>query len=54
MYQLFIGADWCTPSEFWRLRPGEVFWIIHAKTQAASESDKWAELYDILKESHDD
>lgn len=54
MYQMFIAADWCSPTEFWSLRPGEVFWILRAKTQVRDAADKWADLYSLLKDARDE
>jgi len=51
---MFVGADWCSPAEFWALRPGELFWILRAKTQAGDDADKWADLYSLLKEDRDE
>jgi hypothetical protein len=32
LYRACVGADWVSPSEFWRLAPGEVWWLIDAHT----------------------
>ena len=27
-----MGQGWVSPADFWRLAPGEIWWIIDAKT----------------------
>ena len=43
-----------TPSEFWRLHPAELWWLIDARrprrTYAGMTEDDMAELHDWLKE----
>jgi hypothetical protein len=42
-----------SPSEFWRLSPGEVWWIIDAKTprEVKEKSEGMAELRQMLKDA---
>lgn len=50
-YSIFVGVWGYAPSEFWRLSPGELWWILEMKLpekpQELSESD-WDELYNLL------
>ena len=47
-----MGQGWVSPADFWRLAPGEIWWIIDAKTPkggAALPVDDIEELYQALK-----
>lgn len=47
---LCVGADWVTPSEFYRLRPRDVWWLIEAKIPPEKRKpDDNARLYEVLK-----
>lgn len=41
LYELIVGNDWAQPSEFWRLRPGEVWWLIagHIPEKTVTDDD---------------
>jgi hypothetical protein len=53
LYGVLVGAGWVSPSEFWRLSPGEVWWIIDARTprEVKEKSEGMAELRQMLKDA---
>lgn len=32
LHNLLVGQGWVAPLDFWKLSPGQVWWIIDAKT----------------------
>lgn len=51
-YKIVIGQGWLPPSEFWRLHPTELWWLIDAKRPrkmyGSMTEDTVRELYDEL------
>jgi len=47
-----VGFGWVSPADFWRLSPGEIWWLIDAKTaaQSAPSHDEYEELYQLLRD----
>jgi hypothetical protein len=54
-----VGQSWVSPVDFWRLAPGEVWWIIEAhkpkdgadRTRLANDPQERARLKKILDEA---
>lgn len=44
-----MGQGWASPSEFWAMPPGEIWWLIDARTPASSVD--YEPLYNLLKEA---
>ena len=54
IYRLFVGQKWITPSDFWSLPPGEVWWIIDAMTEKHGGGKLAPREYDdLLKMVHE-
>ena len=49
MYAVAVGNGWVSPSEFWRMAPGEVWWLFEAKRPKDTAGK--AELLKMLKEA---
>lgn len=41
-----VGQGWVSPSEFWSMPPGEVWWLVDAKTP--KESADYDALYQAM------
>lgn len=49
---MVVGAGWVSPLDFWRMSPGEVWWLVRARMpKAAQKRGQDAELYRMLKEA---
>lgn len=50
---MLVGQDWVSPTEFWKLSPGQVWWIIEAKTppEKQQRADGLDHAYRMLKEA---
>jgi len=50
---LLVGQDWVSPLDFWRLPPGQIWWIIDAKMppEKAASADTTARLKKLLADS---
>ncbi len=48
---MLVGNDWVTPLEFWKLTPGQVWWIIEAKMPKSvkTRGEDMAELRKMVK-----
>ena len=48
---MLVGQGWVTPLEFWKLPPGQVWWIIDAKTPEVvkTRGDDMAEVRRMFK-----
>ena len=49
MYSLLVGQGWVSPAEFWRLAPGEIWWLIDAKMPKAAPGVTPADLEDMYQ-----
>jgi len=51
MHDLLVGQGWVTPLDFWKLTPGQVWWIIEAKTPETvkTRGDDMAEVRKMVK-----
>lgn len=51
MYTLIVGQGWASPGEFWRMAPGELWWLIDAKMPEGDGAapDDLEDLYQALK-----
>lgn len=50
-YEVLVGGEFCTPAEFWQLKPYEVYWLIEAKTKhtkARKDAEGMEECYQVL------
>lgn len=50
---MVVGADIVSPTDFWNLRPWEVYWILEAKTHGTEprrREEAHSRAYDLLKE----
>jgi hypothetical protein len=43
-----VGQGWVSPSEFWQLPPGEIWWLIDAKTAQTPKPKDTEELYQMM------
>ena len=51
VYRIAVGNGWVSPSEFWQMPPGEIWWLLDAKTppEKRDKPNAMRELYDMLK-----
>lgn len=49
MYSLCVGQKWVTPSEFWAMPPGELWWLVDAMTPKGLAAGEVSELYDMMR-----
>lgn len=50
-YLVFVGTFGYTPSEFWKLAPGELWWVLEAKLPPKKEQISqrdWEKFYNDL------
>jgi len=48
-----VGAEWVSPLEFWKMPPGQLWWLIRARLPKKAQSKQQANgsLYRMLKEA---
>mgnify|MGYP007003138083 CR=1 FL=1 len=51
LYRVIVGQGWVGPSDFWRMPPGEVWWLIAAKTPEQASVADIEELYQLMMEA---
>lgn len=51
MHTLLVGQGWVSPTEFWNLAPGEVWWIIEARMPrnglSMEDADRLLEMLEL-------
>jgi hypothetical protein len=45
-----VGQKWVTPSEFWAMPPGEIWWLVEANEPPETGTD-FEELYQLMNEA---
>jgi hypothetical protein len=53
MFLAFCGNGWVSPSEFWNMAPGELWWMIEAKTPKGTAPDDLEEMYQALRDAQE-
>jgi hypothetical protein len=46
---MLVGQGWVSPSEFWAMPPGSVWWLIESKTPESAVD--YEPLYQMLMEA---
>ncbi len=44
-----MGQKWATPSEFWAMPPGEIWWLVDANTP--EDATDYDEMYRLMMEA---
>lgn len=48
-----VGSGWVTPSEFWRMHPTEIWWLVDAKRPRSPGHVSGIEADEILEQLRD-
>jgi len=53
LHDLLVGQNWVSPLDFWKLAPGQVWWIVEAKTpkHVQTRGSDMTELRQMVKAS---
>lgn len=49
LHNLLVGNNWVNPVDFWKMSPGQVWWVIESKTPKKSRSDDMMEIVAMVK-----
>lgn len=53
MFLLTVGNGWVSPSEFWNMAPGELWWLLEAKTPKGAAPGDLEDMYQAMREEQE-